>query len=227
MKLSEHSNCILDIGANTGLFSVLSSLSNKQANIYSFEPHSSNSNRMRKNLSLNNIQNVTIMEQAVGNEVGELLLSVPSDNSITDVSSANHEFSKAIYSDISWDVRKVPLNTVDNFSNSLSFPIDLIKCDVETFEIEVFNGMKKVLKQDKQTIIFEYFLDETKKEYFNQLLKDYYAYLILTQGLVHTEEGLVYSNEGLNYLITPVKPSKSFLSYSDERLHSELLFRKN
>lgn len=104
--------------------------------------------------------------------------------------------------------------------------INLIKCDVETFEMSVFKGAERVLEENKPTIIFECFLDDERKLFFNNILKkhNYYAYLILEQGVVYIQEGFINASYGINYLITPVKPSKTFLSYkSVKELWKELL----
>jgi FkbM family methyltransferase len=227
MTLSKKSNCIFDIGANTGLFSILSSKTNSHSKIFAFEPYSVNASRMKINLQLNNINNVMVVEEAIGNEIGEINITTPYNKSITDVASANHEFSKSIYKEVEWEITKVPSNTLDNFSKSIPAYIDLIKCDVESFEIEVFNGMKNVLNKSRPTIIFECFLDENRKNYFNQILDDYnyFLYLILEQGIVYCKEGFKDANFSLNYLISPVKPVSSFISYADQNLADMVLQR--
>lgn len=228
MRLSKHCKCILDIGANTGLFSILSSKGNSNAQIFAFEPYSSNANRMKKNVELNNLKNVLVLEEAIGNYVGNLDISIPDNDSITDVSSANLDFSKKIYKSINWKITRVPVSTIDEFSKSISMRIELIKCDVETFEMEVFKGMGNTLVNHRPLIIFECFLDKERKDFFNQILTtyNYYLYLILEQGLVYSKEGFVNANFGLNYLISPIKPVRTFLSFSYENLVNEILINR-
>jgi FkbM family methyltransferase len=228
MDLSKFSNCILDIGANSGLFSLLAAKANQNARIYAFEPYSANAERLALNLSINQVHNVEILKEAIGDKVGEIEISVPKNNSISDVSSANIEFSKTVYPDVEWLMKNVAMNTVDNFRTTLSQAIDLIKCDVETFEMSVFNGALEVLKHDKPTILFECFLDEARVSFFNHILKEYhyYLYLVLEQGLVYSREGFVDVKYGLNYLITPIAPIRTFISYNEkEALKNALLLR--
>jgi FkbM family methyltransferase len=181
---------------------------------------------MKIDLSLNSAQNVSVHEFAIGEYDGEILIAIPKNGSITDVSSVNVEFSRSIYPDIQWDHVLVKVKTLDNFASESKIHINLIKCDVESFEMSVFKGADKTLSQDKPTIIFECFLDEERKSFFNDILVkyNYYVYLILEQGVAYIKEGFINSSYGLNYLITPVKPTKTFISYlNNEELWKELL----
>jgi FkbM family methyltransferase len=228
IELSKKSGTIVDIGANTGLFSVLASIVNSKAKIYSIEPYSINAGRMRVNLSLNSANNVKIYEIAIGENEGEINIAVPENKSITAVSSVNSNFSKSIYPDMLWGSQVVKIKRLDDFAKENEIKIDLIKCDVETYEMPVFNGAERVLLEDKPTIIFESFLNEERKLFFNNILKkyDYYAYIILEQGVVYLQEGFVNTANGINYLLTPVKPSKTFISYKNiEELAKGLLLR--
>ncbi len=217
IELSKKSHTIVDIGANTGLFSVLASIANPGAIIHSIEPYSINAERMRVNLKLNAVKNVTVHEIAIADKDGEIAISIPQDNTISDVSSANSSFSKAVYPTIKWVEKIVKSQTLDTFEKKNNIKIDLIKCDVETFEMSVFKGAGSILEKDRPTIIFECFLDDERKLFFSEILSkyNYYAYLILEQGVVYSGEGFVNVGFGLNYLITPVKPSQTFIGYAD------------
>jgi FkbM family methyltransferase len=226
IELAKKSETIVDIGANTGLFSVLASIVSPKSKIYSFEPYSANAERMEINLNLNSANNVIVHQLAIGENDGEIPIAIPKDKSITDVSSVNGDFSKNIYPNIMWDSEVVKIKKLDTFAKENNIQIDLIKCDVETFEMSVFKGAESVLIGNKPTIIFECFLDNERKLFFNNILNQYsyYAYLILEEGVVYIPEGFVNSSYGLNYLITPVKPSKSFISYKNvDELSKELL----
>jgi FkbM family methyltransferase len=226
-ELSKGATNVIDIGANTGLFSIIGSKANASAFIHCFEPYQINAVRLRRNLELNNLANVEIHSEAMGETTGWIEISVPLHDRVIDVVSANTSFPGEVYPELAWKKVVVPLNTVDNFRSRVKSRIDLIKCDVETFEIAVFKGALETLRKDKPTIIFECFLTEEKTIFFNGILREYnyYAYLILKQGVVHCSEGFVKTDSGLNYLITNVKPVRSFISFQDtEGLRKELLF---
>jgi precorrin-6B methylase 2 len=62
------SDNILDIGANTGYYSIMCSYLNSNANIYSFESKKSKFTILENNMRQNMIQNVTILNTAIGEE---------------------------------------------------------------------------------------------------------------------------------------------------------------
>jgi len=229
LKLAENSNTIIDIGANTGVYSVLASKANPHSKIFSFEPYNSNAERMQLNLDLNSVTNVAIINSALGDSNGEIEIAVPENKSISDVSSVNKEFSKTFYPGLEWGTQKVKIQKLDSFADENNLTIDLIKCDVETYEMAVFNGMEKIMEIQKPTIIFESFFDNEREIFFNQILKkhNYFLYLILEQGIVYCKEGFVPSKFSLNYLITPVKPSKTFIEYSDSNELCQALLLRN
>jgi FkbM family methyltransferase len=225
-ELSKKAKTIYDVGANTGVFSVLASKANPQAVIKAFEPNSVNAERLKINLKLNAANNVQVKEMAVGDKDGEIEISVTHNGTITDVSSVNKEFSAGVYPGVEWDSRKVKMRSLDSISLEEGLKPGLIKCDVETFEMFVFKGADRILRESKPTIIFECFLDDERKAFFDAVLSkyNYYLYLILEEGVVYSKEGFVKSTSGLNYLITPVAPARTFIRYAEtEALSKELL----
>lgn len=52
IQLAKHSKTIVDIGANTGMFSVMSGVINKQAKIFAFEPYYPNFKRLSINIEV-------------------------------------------------------------------------------------------------------------------------------------------------------------------------------
>jgi FkbM family methyltransferase len=132
--LSKKAEVIIDIGANTGIYSILASKSNPNSLIYSFEPYISNSTRLKQNVKLNNLNNIKILEKAIGDKNGIIKVSVPDSDNISDVVSVNKNHSEGIYKNLTWKEIEVPSITLDSFQEKIKKRIELIKCDVETFE---------------------------------------------------------------------------------------------
>jgi FkbM family methyltransferase len=224
--LAKNSKTIIDIGANTGGFSVLAGLANNSASMYAIEPYAPNFNRLKINLGLNNCSNVKPLQVAMGESIGMIEFTVPESNDITMVSSVNGEFSKAMHPSVKWKKQTVPLATLDHVKSSNNIgKIDLIKCDVETYEMSVFRGMDVILREDRPVIIFESFLNDERQTFFNEVLKkyNYYVYGVLNEGLVHLNNGFRKDVGGLNYLLSSVPPQGNFINYKYLASHPDLI----
>lgn len=135
-----------DVGANAGFFSLLASTRCRQ--VFSFEPLPSNLRRIARNIEINGLRNVSIIERAVGDREATETLYVPdSDNS--GLASLNQMIgAKAI---------EVPVITLDGFVSSQKLAqVDLIKIDIEGAEVRAFEGARELLSRpDAPDVIFE------------------------------------------------------------------------
>lgn len=220
MLLSPEADVIIDIGANTGVYTALAALSNPKAEIHAFEPYEINAKRLAKNLEVNNVKNVNIQVCAIGDTDGEIELAVPENRSVTQVSSVKQSFSENFGVGKKWEKATVPIKKLDSYAIENNIKVNLIKCDVETYEMSVFDGMREILKDQKPTIIFETFLYPDRLEFFNGILKDYnyHAYFMAKEGLIHCNTELYPPAITDNILFTAVEPTVPFINYNDREL---------
>jgi len=227
LQLAKRSKVIFDIGANTGVYSCLSSKINPQAVILAFEPYPVNIGRLKANTRLNNLTNVTIVEKAVGDCDKTISFAVPVDDGIADTSSADINFSKSTYNgDIKWKTIAVEQLSLDNFFQKNNLKVDLIKIDVEGYEEAVFTGGKDFFTTQSPLIQCEIILNDQKKQYFENFLREtgYYAYMILNDGLLRTDQTLDPNPGSLNYFFAKKRTRRQFISYEEaETLLSELI----
>jgi FkbM family methyltransferase len=219
LNLVVSAKTVFDIGANTGLYTVIGGKHAEHSSFYSFEPHPANFNRLQKNVELNDLKNVTLVQKAIGDKDSYIDFYVPKTEGIIDTSSALKDFSETTYGGtISWKPVKVAQTSLDNFValNSIH-QLDLIKIDVEGYEVVVFEGARKTIEKFKPVIICEIFLSEEKRIYFNTFIKEhnYIAYMILSEGLVRLDQDLVQNVSGLNYLFAAIKSDKVFTPFKD------------
>lgn len=147
---------IFDIGSNIGIYSFwFSKCINDKGRVYSFEPDTTNIERFKYAIRLNNIKSIYLQQIALSNFVGKAKFSIGLDeqNGLIDESQANNEKFKI-----------VDTNTIDNFcvSNSIDV-INYMKMDVEGAEWFVLNGAESMLRLQKIKII--------QLEINNQLVK--------------------------------------------------------
>ncbi len=130
----------LDIGANVGTYAVLAS-GVCRAITWAFEPDPNTAGRLRRNLAINNLDElVTVYELALGDDEGEILFTVGRDtrNRVAGLGEKN--------------VRMVRQQRLDALISAASRPI-MIKMDVEGYGDQVLQGAGALLANDCLKII--------------------------------------------------------------------------
>ncbi len=215
--LSKHSKTIIDIGAHTGIYSIIAAKSNPQTTIYSFEPHPFNYQRFKSHIELNNLTKVQAINKAVGDTVSAVEFNIPDDNRITDVASMDKSFSTTMYKgEFDWKVVKAEQISIDIFCDQQKISkVDLIKLDVENYELPVFKGMQHTIKINRPYILCELFHTEEKLAFIDGILQseNYYVYDFTENGLMALSS-IRSLPTGLNYLLSPINLSQS-ISYQD------------
>jgi len=186
---------VLDIGANIGYYSLIfAKLVGPQGKIFSFEPEPSNFNLLKKNIEVNNFQNVTVERMAVSDENGKTKLF------LSEKDSGQHRIYQC--KSISNNYVSVDKITLDDYfkNNSLAEKISFVKMDVEGSELGVLKGMKSILNKNYHLKLILEFSPLHLKEFGvnpGDVLKflkayDFNFYLIDSNGLKPaTEDSLL------------------------------------
>ena len=149
VDLSKQSQNILDIGANTGIFTVLAGLHHNAGNIFAFEPVPRIFNRLQQNCQLNQLNQVKTYQVILSDEEGEATLFIPKGIMPTSASTVKGH-RKAV------EEIRVAATTVDKvLADAGVQSIDLIKIDTETTEHIVLKGAISYLTNSKPIIICE------------------------------------------------------------------------
>jgi len=151
----ERAATFVDVGANCGLYSVLSALWNPNLEVVAFEPVPSIFDGLKKNILLNQLEGrVRCENMALSGESGRATLFLPRSE------TADIESTGTLVSD-SWQSRKgsprIEVETVrfDEYEARYPMRVDLIKIDVEDFEADVIEGMQKIILRDRPFIVCE------------------------------------------------------------------------
>ena len=151
-KLCVDANIVLDIGANTGIYSLVTKTLNPTAKVFAFEPLPKVLEYLNYNVEINNYD-IEIIPKAASNFNGTakvfLMEGHDFDNSVT--------VNKSLLSSDT-PQKELGIETIrlDDFicQNKLE-RIDLIKIDVETHEPEVLDGMGEYLDKFKPDFLIE------------------------------------------------------------------------
>lgn len=148
--LARRSSLVLDIGANTGIYTMLACAANPSLRVVAFEPVPELHERLLENLRENGwTSRCDARQEAVANATGRTDFHV--DFGDAPVTSSLHP---AGYQGNPGYLIRVAVTTVDAALTAGERP-DLVKLDVEGFEHEVLRGMRRVIDACAPTLIFE------------------------------------------------------------------------
>lgn len=156
-----------DIGANLGFFTLLAArLVGGQGRVFAFEPAPDNAAAIRRNLDINSLSNVAVMEMAVAGESGPGQLQVVDDQSWSKlIDYGAHPGTQQVLT--------VELVKIDDLVASGKLPPpDAVKIDIEGAEIVALEGMRETIERHRPAIICE--LHDTHSEFV--ALMDGYGY---------------------------------------------------
>ena len=141
-RMLKPGDVFFDVGANVGLFTVLAGrVVGSSGRVVAVEPSAGTARLLRKQVELNRLPNVTIVECGLSDEDGELSLA-----EATDGCDAFNSFGTPCASGTFNHVR-VQVRTLDGLVDELGpqFCPRLIKIDTEGWEPRVLSGAERLL----------------------------------------------------------------------------------
>ena len=145
MRLCEKAEVSLDVGANTGVYSLVAAAMNPTARVYGFEPVRSLFERYERNCLLNGFD-VRAARIALSNTAGTGVMCGWVLQEQTEARVVDGEI--------------VPTNRLDALIEAYGITrIDLVKIDVEGHEPEVLEGMGRFLGELRPTLLVEVLSD--------------------------------------------------------------------
>jgi FkbM family methyltransferase len=155
VKVLGEGDVAVDIGANIGFLTVLASLLvGPTGHVVAFEPGAANLDRLRANLALNDCQNVTVIEKAVTNRVGEVEFFINSDDSGGNALWDPGQYPGNVKSLAAPMPVRMPGTTLDAEWEQLQLPVPkVIKIDTEGAEQRVLEGMRDLLAREQPRFV--------------------------------------------------------------------------
>lgn len=150
-KLNRSPKIIFDGGANIGFVTYQFHKRFKNASIYSFEPNPSVFSKLKKSTESN--KNVYVINKGIGNE--DLILNFYKNNN-TGTSSflEPNDFHKAHLAR-KYEKIEIPTISINQFCQQNSIDkIDILKLDIEGFELNALKGCKEMLLENKIDFIY-------------------------------------------------------------------------
>jgi len=147
--LAQQAVSFLDLGCNVGYFSCLFGAHNKEGRILAVDANPRMIERCRHNLRINGIPGV-VLHAAVGAEEGKVVFRAPKDR------PSIGTLGQLALPSGPQESFEVPLRKLDNVLAEQGFDVvDLMKLDVEGYELKVFAGLPRERATRFRCIVFE------------------------------------------------------------------------
>ncbi len=148
-KTLQPGSVVLDVGANVGFMAAIAA--SHGATVYSFEPSPSVYPCLVETTKANLPNKINPVQMAVGSEIGSIGFF---DYAFS--ASVSHVESRGTLSDNPSNM-SVPMTTLDVFVKEKGiYRVDLIKIDVEGFELDVLKGALETISEMKPAAFVEF-----------------------------------------------------------------------
>ena len=198
----EVNGLVLDIGAYSGIYSLVAASANKQSSIVAFEPHPKNFDLLCKNIQMNECANITSDNRAISNKTGKALFY---NYNVEDVENTgftliNHRHVETESSSISCPTISFKEYLESNHKEQI---LSLVKLDIERAELIVLrDGIERIQKD--QTIIFCEILDRESIFKIHSLFKKIdYVFI----NIHDDKKRLIYSGDSIEDLPEDLGPN--------------------
>ncbi len=148
LSYAKRGMCAFDIGAHLGYYSLLlAKCVGPGGRVVSFEAAPRNFSTLQRNILINNLDNVELINLAVFSKSGMIGMSV----SPRDAASGDWSISRQVNGD-SIQVQTIPL---DEFCEANQVLPDFLKIDVEGAEYDVLMGGRETIARSQPTMLIE------------------------------------------------------------------------
>ena len=164
---------VIDVGAYVGWYSLLSGkLVGQKGKVYAFEPSPTYLKRFIDNIKLNNLRNIKTFNLAVSNKNSNVSFYQAGSGSSIIKQAAELHIGKKIKQ---IQVKSITLNTF--VAKEKISRINLIKIDVEGWELQVLKGASNILKKKNAPTLMVEVIDGQWKKWIPSTADALFIYL--------------------------------------------------
>ncbi|MEP6844366.1 MAG: FkbM family methyltransferase [Panacibacter sp.] len=148
-KLATGTKIVIDVGSNNGwvLMNIAAIITKNGGFVYGFEPFPETYKRCIKNIEYSNLTNTQVVNMGCGEVESLLQMQVVTEN--------NSGQNRIVENDSKhYATVPVKVTTLDNQFGHVG-KVDLIKIDVEGFELHVVKGAQAILAKNKPVVFIE------------------------------------------------------------------------
>lgn len=199
----------IDVGANTGLYSVMAAIIAPGRPILAFEPLPLALAALRRNIAANNIQNVvTVDDSALSNRLGKATLHIPdpSHGLIETSASLEADFKPRDLASTSLEVNVTTLDSLD-----IQGPIGVIKVDIEGHEHAFLEGARNTISRERPIVFIE-LLQSGQSHRIRHFVRDtnYLDFRLRPDMAIHDGGEVLHDPQAWNHALVPVERLQKF-----------------
>ena len=202
-KLSQRAQTIIDIGANTGIYSLISQNNNINAKIIAIEPVDLNYNILVKNIERNKFP-ILSEKIALSDKEGTAKMFMLKDklNYMTSINDNRYDLHPEIKGNTEVVEIEVVMKPFSYVYNKYTLDkIDLIKIDVEGHEITVLKSMLPYIEKFMPSIIIE-IIGNDNAEILNAMFSEFeYEFVSIDEENKSKKVNKLWDNNHHNFLI--------------------------
>jgi FkbM family methyltransferase len=171
----KNDSVFIDIGSNTGVYSLLVASKSSDIKVHAFDPIKLNTSLLSSSIDINSFSNITVNETCVGDYDGTVEFSISSDSAYSSIldSGRKSELKKV----------NLPIVKLDTYAREMGLSkIDIVKIDVEGAEKLVILGASYILSNSllRPKLMMVELLDVNLKA-FKTSVKEIVALMVLNK----------------------------------------------
>lgn len=176
LKDFDHKGVGYDVGANMGYYSMLIASTGRR--VFAFEPDARNHPML---LAQRNGR-VTLVPKAVGRSEGVVRLSLGCESSVSHLALEGCEAGAGT---------DIECETLDGFRSRrpAAERVDVVKMDIEGFEIEALEGAGHLVRQDQPVFLIEFNVEPGRPNSFERLARFVAAHRYRVFAMIRCERG--------------------------------------
>lgn len=148
MQLVSPEDCVIDIGANMGWYSINIAKNYPLSKVHAFEPIPKTYSFFERNVKLNRLVNITTQNFGLSNERKDITFYFYPEGGVNASSANLSERADA-------ELITCHVERLDDYVSDNKLNVDFIKCDVEGAELFAFQGGKETLQRSRPIVFTE------------------------------------------------------------------------
>lgn len=212
--LAHDEGLFLDIGANTGLYSLTAAAVGRSARVVASEPVADIAAKLQRNVQLNDgfSERVTIVPLALSHTAGTMTFyeTINSKGYLSTSSSLELEHAKWIGGD--FNNTDIAVTTLDEWTTAHGVAAaTMIKIDVEGHEQGVLESATEFVRRARPVIVVE-LLEASNFPFFQNFATDNrYLHFVLRPDSINLETRIAYTPRPWNHVFCPMEKVYQFV----------------